>query len=105
MQVDRLRRACAGWSRRRWSAEALSPGDDRSKADVAYDLAQQLADIGADAERVSRRQLPRLADPVLLDQIRTLAHDVRRAGDDDAVRAALQAVRARRPAIDGSRPS
>lgn len=105
MQVDRLRRACAGWSTRRWSADALSTWESRSKADVAYDLAQQLADIGADAEGVQRRLVPRLADPVLLDQIRTLAHDVLGAGNDEAVRVALQTVRVVRSAIDGSRPS
>jgi hypothetical protein len=65
-----------------------------------YALVQRLADRGADAERQPRRTVPRLGDPVLPDQLRVMADDLRTAGapaeqlaaaadDVDAVRRTL----------------
>lgn len=108
-QVDRLHRSTLGWSATRWSAppeRSLSTRDFRSKADVAYGLAQQLADLAADRCGQPRRRVPRLAaDVALTDQIRVLAHDVVLLADENIAAAALAVVREHRAAIDGSRPA
>ncbi len=73
--VDRLVGQVAHWEAARWSAGTPSePG--RSRADRVHALAQRLADRGADAEGRNRRPVPRLADPVLPDQLRVLASDL-----------------------------
>lgn len=62
----------------------------RGAADDAHSAAQLLADIAADAEGLPRRQLPRLGDETLGDQVAVVSHDLLRADPpDEEVRRAL----------------
>jgi hypothetical protein len=55
-----------------------------TRAAVAADVVQRVADAGADAEGRPRRVVPRLADTVLADQLAVLVEDVLRTGDPAA---------------------
>jgi hypothetical protein len=58
----------------------------RSVADAARDLAQQLADLAADAEARPRRPVPRLGDHAVGDQVAVTGNDLvtlARAGELD----------------------
>jgi len=46
---------------------------------------QRIADVGADAESRLRLPVPRLADPVLADQLAVVVDDVLRTGDGTAI--------------------
>lgn len=73
--VERLRL----WTPQRWAAAAP---DGRSRGDLVHHLAQDLADLAADAEGGARRPLPRLDDLVLADQLAVAADDLVRATPD-----------------------
>ena len=90
--VDRLVRQVAHWQSARWSVDG--------RGDRVYDLVQRLADRGAEAEHRQPATVPRLAGPVLPDQLRVMADDLDAAGapaellaaaadDVDAVRRTL----------------
>ncbi|GIF06518.1 hypothetical protein [Actinoplanes siamensis] len=70
--IERLLTQVRHWEERRWSASAAAG----TKADLAYRLVQQLADLGAEAERRAPRQVPRIHDLVLADQLRVVADDI-----------------------------
>jgi hypothetical protein len=57
---------------------------------------QRIADLGADAELRLRSPVPRLADPVLADQLAVVVDDVVRAGDPAAVRGTAAVLRSLR---------
>ena len=92
--VDLLRRESGSlvqrlrlWTPQRWAAQLPPYG---TRADVAFHLAQALADLAAGLEGEPRRPLPRLdSDLVLPDQLAVTADDLARAGPpDDAARRA-----------------
>jgi len=68
--VDRLLTQVSHWERPRWSA------GNPSKADLVHGLVQRIADLGADAENRPHRQVPRLGDLALRDQLRVVADDL-----------------------------
>jgi hypothetical protein len=77
---------------------ARSGQDDASAAGIgrAREVLQRLADLAADGESRSRREVPHLAPHALGDQALVLGHDVLRAaraageaGDDDRATALL----------------
>lgn len=83
--VQRLRL----WTPARWAAAAPGRG---SRADLAHHLAQDLADLAADAEGAPRRPLPRLdSDLGLPDQLAVTADDLVRAQPSAAVARAATA--------------
>jgi hypothetical protein len=69
--IDRLLIQVHHWDERRWSAGAAP-----TKAQLVHGLAQTLADLGAAAEQRPSREVPRLHDMVLPDQIRVLTDDL-----------------------------
>jgi hypothetical protein len=71
--VQRLIGQVGHWEAARWSAPATGGG---SRGEVVFALVQRLADLAADAEQRRRRPVPRLADPVLPDQLRVMADDL-----------------------------
>ncbi|WP_436523716.1 hypothetical protein [Actinoplanes sp. HUAS TT8] len=79
--IDRLLTQVRHWEETRWKASAGS----RSKADLAYGLVQRLADLGAEAENHPPREVPRVHDLVLPDQLRVVADDLLAAAPSDAV--------------------
>jgi hypothetical protein len=70
--VDRLIRRIGHWEQSRWAA----PVGTGSKGDVLYALVQRLADLGARAEGRPPREVPRLGDLILPDQLRVVADDL-----------------------------
>jgi len=62
------------WTQPRW---AVSSRSGRSRADIAHELLQEIADLAADAEGLARRPVPTLApDSAMGDQLRVLAADL-----------------------------
>jgi hypothetical protein len=84
--LPRLRR----WTQDNWSLPAVRrpAGPGQSRAEVAAETVQRLADLGADAEGRPRRQVPRLADVTLADQLTVMVEDILRTADRGAARAA-----------------
>ena len=77
--VQRLRL----WTPQRWAAQSPPYG---TRADVAFHLAQALADAAARREGQPRRPLPRLdSDLGIPDQLAVTADDLVRAGPPDDV--------------------
>ncbi|BCJ26059.1 hypothetical protein [Actinocatenispora sera] len=80
----RLVGGTAHWSPGAWAARitptpdsAGEPGATRHRADVLYDLVQQLADLGAEAESRPARPVPRLDNDLALpDQLWVVATDL-----------------------------
>ncbi len=94
---DRLIDQVSRWNPTRWTLPSASGAG--SRADVAYALAQRLADLEAEATGRARIPVPRLEnDLVLADQLRVLVLDLVAAEPGpDVLAAALDAVtRARR---------
>ena len=89
--VLRLYGHVSHWSPPRWAATSAS---GRSRADEAYDLVQQMAELAADAEGQPRRTVPRLTGEVTLaDQLRVVAADLVAAGPPaDVLERAAQLV-------------
>jgi hypothetical protein len=81
--VERFVGQVGHWESARWAAGGRA---DRTRA-----LVQRLADAAADAEGRSRRVVPRLADPVLPDQVKVLAADLLAAAPPAEVLAAAVA--------------
>jgi hypothetical protein len=87
--VDRLVDRVGHWTPSRWAAAAGT--GDRSRADVVHALAQQLADLEAEATGRARRPVPRLANDLALpDQVRVMALDLVAAPAGPAVLAAAR---------------
>jgi len=90
--LGRLRR----WNRRSWAARAVASTGTR--ADATHQAVQRLADLAAAAEGRPPLAVPRLfGDLALPDQLAVMLHDVRRTGDQAAIRTAaaeLDALRA-----------
>jgi hypothetical protein len=74
--VDRLLTQVSHWEQPRWSA------GNPSRSDLVYGLIQHIADMGADAESGPHRQVPRLSDLILRDQLRVVADDLLAAGPE-----------------------
>jgi hypothetical protein len=70
--VERLLTQVRHWEETRWAATA----GGGTKGDLAYGLVQRLADLSAEAENRSPREVPRAHDLVLPDQLRVVADDV-----------------------------
>jgi hypothetical protein len=68
--VDRLLKQVSHWEQPRWSA------GNPTKADLVHGLIQRIADLGAEAENRPHRQVPRLSDLILRDQLRVMADDL-----------------------------
>ncbi|WP_163511370.1 hypothetical protein [Fodinicola acaciae] len=83
-ETDRLLNATAGWSARRW----------RPYAERMHAALQELADLDADAEGISRRELPPPDnDEVLPMQLAVLVDDLLRAeASDQTLRRAVEIV-------------
>ena len=99
--IDRLLTQVRHWEESRWSAPAATG----TKADLAFTLARRLADLAAQAEAQHApgaaaqasahpgaetrdhpvREVPRLHDLVLPDQLRVLADDLLAASPSDAL--------------------
>jgi hypothetical protein len=96
--VDRLINQVAHWEQGRWWSR---PGSaQQTRGDLVYALVQRLADLGADAEHRTHREVPRIGDMSLPDQLRVMADDLlaasppaavltKAANDTDAVRHTL----------------
>src|SRR5262245_50985789 len=100
--AERLLARVGHWPPHRWRASArpgvrvaaakgaaaVSGGTGHTaatRADVMYELVQQVADAGAQAEGRSARPVPRLAnDLVLPDQLRVMVADLLAAGSAQA---------------------
>jgi len=93
--VDRLVDRVTHWTPSRWAASG------GVRATLFHTLAQQIADLAADAEGEPRRPVPRLDnDLVLPDQLRVVARDLLLASPDEPVLArALAAVSRTRTAL------
>jgi hypothetical protein len=97
----RLRR----WAPASWAVRAATGGIVRggaaagSRADAVHRTVQRLADLAAAAERRPPRQVPRLDDRILPDQLAVMAHDIDRSGDPATRRAALAELTALRIAL------
>ena len=62
------------WTQPRWAASSRS---GRSKADVAFELLQRVADLAAEAEGLEHRAVPRLDNDLAMgDQLRVLVADL-----------------------------
>ena len=86
--IDRLLTQVRHWEEARWAA----PAGERTKADSAYGVVQRLADLGAEAEGRAARDVPRLHDLVLPDQLRVVADDLLAAAPPEAVLAQAAAA-------------
>ena len=96
--VQRLIKQVGHWEAARWHAPASAGGGIR--AEIVRALVQRLADYGADAEQRRRRPVPRLADPVLPDQLRVMADDLLAAAPPaETLISATEAVSAAREAL------
>jgi hypothetical protein len=96
--VDRLINQVAHWEQPRWWSR---PGATlATRGDLVYALVQRLADLGADAEHRDRRQVPRIGDMSLPDQLRVMADDLLAAGPpDDLLNRAVADIDAARGAL------
>ncbi|AEV81844.1 hypothetical protein ACWT_0830 [Actinoplanes sp. SE50] len=78
--IERLLTQVRHWEESRWSAragaESAAGGDSASKADQAFALVQRLADLDAEAAGRAPREVPRLHDLVLPDQLRVVSDDL-----------------------------
>ncbi|MEV6299448.1 hypothetical protein AB0M02_08595 [Actinoplanes sp. NPDC051861] len=94
--IDRLLNLVHHWAETRWSA----PSGAGSRAEMVHTLVQRLAFLGAEAEQLPSRPVPRVHHLVLPDQIKVMAHDIlaaspsedllaRATAEVDRVRAAL----------------
>jgi hypothetical protein len=72
--VERLHNQVRHWEQGRWWSR--TPGATATRGDLMFVLVQRLADLGADAEQIPRRPVPREHDMVLPDQLRVLADDI-----------------------------
>jgi hypothetical protein len=104
--VDDLLRRLRRWDARGWRVEAAGespvPGVAVSRAAAAHAAAQRLADLAAVAAGSPRRTVPRLdSDLALPDQLAVTAAEVSRAGDPEAMRAALAEIHALRARLLG----
>ena len=89
--VARLVNRVSHWTPPRWAASSRS---GRSRAEVVYELVQQIADRAADAEGEPRRVVPRLGNDLALpDQLRVVAADLLAAGDEPVCAEAAELVR------------
>ena len=89
--VQRLITQVGHWEAARWNTPTASGGGTRAEA--VRRLIQGLADAGADTEQRRRRPVPRLADPVLPDQLRVVADDLLAAdAAHDTLTTATEAV-------------
>jgi hypothetical protein len=70
-----------------------------SRGEVAAGTVQRLADLAADAEGEPRRQVPRLADVTIADQLTVMVEDILRTADPAAARAAAAELAALRTAL------
>ncbi|WP_446218406.1 hypothetical protein [Micromonospora sp. IBHARD004] len=97
--VELLVRQVGHWQQPRWSAAA--EGGNVSRAALVHKLVQEIANLAADVEGEPRRDVPRLAnDLVLPDQLRVVAADLLAAGPPEAVLSrAAEAVTATRSAL------
>ena len=96
--VGRLLAQVGHWEAGRWQAPAESGAGTRGA--LVFALVQRLADDAADAEQRRHRPVPRLADPVLPDQLRVMADDlVAAAPPSSTLIAATEAVSATRKAL------
>ena len=84
--VDRLLTQVSPWEQPRWSA------GNPAKADLIRELVQRIADLGADAEGRPHRQIPRLSDLILRDQLRVVADDLLAAASEAELRLAASEV-------------
>jgi hypothetical protein len=92
--LGRLRR----WNRRSWTARAAA--GTRTRADATHQAVQRLADLAAAAERRPPLAVPRLfGDLALPDQLAVMLHDVRRTGDQAAIRTAAAEIDELRAAL------
>jgi hypothetical protein len=81
-EVGRLVNQVSHWTPSRWAASGASG----TRADLVFELVQELADRAADAESEPRRVVPRLPhDSALVDQVRLLAADLVAAAPGAAV--------------------
>jgi hypothetical protein len=87
--VDRLINQVAHWEQGRWWSRPASTG--KTRGDLLYALVQRLADLGADAEHRAHREVPRIGDMSLPDQLRVMADDLLAASPPDAVLTAAAA--------------
>ncbi|BBH66172.1 hypothetical protein ACTI_28570 [Actinoplanes sp. OR16] len=76
VSIERLLTQVHHWEERRWS----QPAGPVTRAQAVFALAQQLADLGAEAEKTPAREVPFVHAMVLPDQLRVLAADIMAAG-------------------------
>ncbi len=73
--MELLVRQVGHWQPPRWAATA--EGGNVSRADLVHRLVQEIANLGADAEGLTRRSVPRLDNDLALpDQLRVVAADL-----------------------------
>ena len=70
--IERLLNQVRHWEERRWS----QPAGSVTRAQAVLALAQELADLGAEAEKAPAREVPFVHAMVLPDQLRVLADDL-----------------------------
>ncbi|HEX5595847.1 MAG TPA: hypothetical protein VFX61_07490 [Micromonosporaceae bacterium] len=96
--VDLFVRQVGHWTAPRWAAQAA--GGDVSRADLVYRLAQQIADLAAEAEGQPRRRLPRLDNDLALpDQLRVVAADLAAVAPEPVLGTAAEQIAATRRAL------
>ncbi|WP_433793475.1 hypothetical protein [Actinoplanes sp. CA-252034] len=89
--IERLLTQVHHWDEPRWRSASASAGLSRSA--LVQGLVQQLADLGAEAEKRPARPVPHLHDLVLRDQLRVLADDILAADpSDDLLERATKAI-------------
>jgi hypothetical protein len=92
---DRVRR----WSNARWQGEARN---GRPRADIAYDLALRLADIGRAAGNGAPPAVPeRLAPHAIADQLAVLGREILAAPAGHSVAACAEAATAAIERVSG----
>jgi hypothetical protein len=68
---------CSTWTGRSWRHRvAAGNGSAASRADVTFAAIVTLADLAAEIESRPRRDVPRLDDSALLDQLAVMVHDI-----------------------------
>ncbi|MGC4851975.1 hypothetical protein ACLQ24_00945 [Micromonospora sp. DT4] len=82
--VQLLVRQVGHWEQPRWAATA--PTGNVPRTDLVHRLAQEIANLAADAEGIPRRTVPRLNNDLALpDQVRVVTADLLAAGADAEV--------------------
>ena len=77
----------------RWTVDSWKiRANARARSDAVFALVQRLADVAADAEHQPRRNVPRLDELMLVDQLTVMVHDVVNTGSVAAWQAGLAAV-------------